>query len=369
RDLADEQILSMEYVFEDDIVVTESALRQITDTVMDATQEAGFAIEGMQYTDENGSPQVVHSASGAKSGQLLKQDANGDFRPASADELIAYTNRIIEAVRDKQGIGLPKLLEVTQGRLSDTYMRKVEAALMEGVALPEIPSLTPKVKQAAQTVQTPANEEEKLQKRPDKRNVWQQAKAHFLRPELLHEMRLRRDRFGFVAIFGLPVKMMEGVLRGDVQNVFTAANVKSSTFHGLASAFFGASYGALGLREIFTFKGQRAVDEAKDASGVLGAAITSAGLNDAGLRKRFAAMTGSNPMLGAMEDNPAFYALPGILAKPALERSPEEQQLFDDFYQSTAGSVIEGAVCGLHSETKAPSEQDIPAALFAKEAT
>lgn len=346
RDVADDQVLSLEYVDPKEMVLDARALQKLAEEALDVAQKHGLALAGTMITSKDGK-QFMVGAEGVEPGQLVVwEEKAGRFRAAGKEDILAYVNDMLEEIRGK--LLVEKWLEVTQGSLSERYLRTLEESLLGDLTLPPLPTVVPASSPNGRNSTIAYLPPEKLVTETAKASWPKRMKEHFFRPELMHEIRQLRNRQAFVSLFSQPVKMLESVLRGDVTKFWDERAWKSAAFNGIAITF-ATSYGSLILREMTTFKGQEARDAARDASATLTNIIRASLAAQPDLVARLRSATGLNPELATVDPSLALEHAAAILSKPASERSKEEQFYVERFAEIQVAPVIAGALGSLQA--------------------
>jgi|GEM_PF-3109834 len=294
REIADDQVLSLEFIQSDDIVVERENLDRIARQTLKIAHDMGIAIAGENFR-ENGKS-VTIKAEGVPDGTLVLRQPDGKFAAAGKATLMEYADKIAAFLRSEKGIQPDKLFDLTHGRLSERYLHNVEAALLEETALPT-PAKPKAPESATHKNATPLS---KLQSHHEQKVGLRELLSHACRPEAMHEMTTLRDRYLAVALFGFPVKIATNILRGDFKKIHTAFgkwSLASTAFSSVANTL-APSYGAVALRETMDARKLKLVKECDASIDNLSAAIGAMGEALPDMKSRFAAATGINPLLG-----------------------------------------------------------------------
>lgn len=355
QEVADDQILSLEYVDPKEQVVTTESLKRITSHVMQLMQKQGFALVGQPFVEDGHQYRVACGELPA--GTLVQRNSYGSFNPLSPQDIVGFANQVGNYLRSPEGVDIPKLFALSKGQLSDQYVPRLEQELLHHATLPALPKgALPQAEPAAQPV-APASLHDAIRKKPAQHAYWQEFKQHVTRPEAVDEMSKLRDRYLFVSLFGFPVKIATNILRGDFDKIGTAFGKWSLASTGFAAVAntLAPSYGAVAMREIASMPGQLLISDAGDAGAILTAAIGSAGVVDAQIKSRFAASSGINPLLGNTALNHALEAAAPILCKPDDARSAADQQTLEAFVQQQGDALLGTTLAALHGSARQAS--------------
>ncbi len=347
QEIADEQILSLEYTDPRNEVLTKESLNRVTGHMMQLIQQNGLALTGHHFTEKGKTHEVI--CKGQSAGTLVKRTPDGQFAPLSGDEIIDFANQLAAFLRSPQGLDIPTLFAVTKGHLSDQYIPRLEHELLHHATLPALPALTTQPKDAAEQTITPATLHPTLKQKPNQHSYWQEFKQHLSRPEAVDEMTKLRDRYLYVSLFGFPVKIATNILRGDFNKMgaaFSPMSLASTSFAAVANTL-APSYGAVAMREITTLPGQLLISDAREASHLLSAAIGSAGALNPQMKQRFAAASGVNPLLGNESLSHAMEHITPLLLKDPATRSEAENTALSAFAQHHGEALISTTLAAL----------------------
>lgn len=347
REVADEQILSMEFVDPTEVVADRAHLDAIANHALKMAERHGFAVSGQAFA-QDGAMRLARARDGRdKPGELLVRTADGGFRLATKDELIAYANELVAFLRSKDGLDVPRLFDVTVGRLSDSYMHRLEDEIMQSARLP---GAAPKASQQIPSAIIEAAPLHPLKTRPFQLSPVKGVMEHIFRPEAMHEMAKLRDRQFFVSLFGFPVKLVENLLSEKgfetFRKAFTGSSLLSTAFKAVADTLT-ASYGSVAARELALLPHQHLLATSQEASDVLRSAIGAAGRAAPDMRERFIAATGLHPLLGRPEVSGELKRMADVLALPPEKRGEEERTMLQHSAAHVGHALIEGTLTAL----------------------
>lgn len=313
-----DKIEMIEYVDPDGVMLKPDALKELSYFIEDEATRLGLKTTG-------------------EAGQSLLQQ-NG--QPASKEAIVSLAESVMQKLNDC--VSLPLLLGSMKGSLREDIVHGMEEKLFDGTAFETGASAPAIAAPASADAALTTPWAEKVQ-RP-KYNALTNINARWKHPEVAHERQKLFDRLGGSKLIGATSTVIYKSLQHGTKTLDRGNLVVAAWTYFAHPSIYGK--GIVQIREAgeeILFHKRSTLNDANHAVDLAGAAIHAAGLADPALQTRLDAFSSSNLHLDTLEAEAQYHDIARLASKPRAERSPQDDQVMEAYYQQSGDKLLQVA--------------------------